>query len=345
MTDYRTEAPLILRDFLAYHETIQGHSRKTVDEYFLDLRNFFRYIKIEKGRVPRAAPLDEISIDDVDLTLVKSVTLTDIYSYLSFLSRDRVRNAKNSSSGYGLLASTRARKVATIRSFYKYLVNKAKLMDESPIQELDSPRQRQSLPRYLTLDECIQLLESIDGDNAERDFCIITLFLNCGIRISELVGLNLTDVRVDRLRVLGKGNKERIVYLNTACQNAIEDWLSVRSNSGAANPYALFITRKHTRITKAGVHYMLKQRFTAAGLDSSKYSAHKLRHTAATLMLQNGVDVRTLQEVLGHEHLNTTQIYTHVDSGALQSATKANPLGQLKTKPGRGRPKKQMPEE
>lgn len=338
MSDYRTEAPAILRDFLAYHETIQGHSSKTVDEYFLDLRNFFRFIKIEKRRIPRTTPLDEISIDDVDLALAKSVTLTDIYAYLSFLSRDRIRNAKDPSSGYGLLASTRARKVATIRSFYKYLVNKAKLIEENPIQELDSPRQRQSLPRYLTLDECIQLLGSIDGDNAERDLCIITLFLNCGIRISELVGLDLTDIRGDRLRVLGKGNKERVVYLNAACLSAIEDWLEVRSHSGSTDPHALFITRKHTRITKAGVHYMLKQRFTAAGLDSSKYSAHKLRHTAATLMLQNGVDVRTLQEILGHEHLNTTQIYTHVDSNSLRDAAQANPLGQIKAKP-RGRPK------
>ena len=345
MTDYRTEAPPILRDFLTYHETIQGHSKKTVDEYFLDLRTFFRYIKIEKGSVPRSTPLDEISISDVDLALIRSVSLTDIYAFLSFLSRDRKKIANDPNSSYGLEVSSRARKVATIRSFYKYLVVKAKLLDESPIQELDSPKIRQTLPRYLTLDESIQLLESIDGDNAERDFCIITLVLHCGLRISELVGLNLSSVQGDRLRVLGKGNKERIVYLNAACQNAIEDWLVVRSQSGAADPYALFISRRHTRITKDGVHYMLKQRFTAAGLDSSKYSAHKLRHTAATLMLQNGVDVRTLQEVLGHEHLNTTQIYTHVDSGALQNAALSNPLGQLKAKPRRGRPKKQVPEE
>ena len=330
MADYRTEAPPILRDFLTYHETIQGHSQKTVDEYFLDLRTFFRYIKIEKGRVPRSTPLDEISISDVDLALVKSVTLADIYAYLSFLSRDREKNARNPSLGFGLAASSRARKVATIRSFYKYLVTKAKIMEESPIQELDSPRMRQSLPRYLTLDESIQLLESIDGDNSERDFCIITLFLNCGVRISELVGLNLTDIRGDRMRVLGKGNKERVVYLNTACQSAIGDWLAVRSRSGAADPYALFITRKHTRVTKAGVHYMLKQRFAAAGLDSSKYSAHKLRHTAATLMLQNGVDVRAVQEVLGHDHLDTTQIYTHIDNESLRVAAKANPLSHLK---------------
>ena len=339
MTDYRADAPVIIRDFLTYHETIQGHSRKTVDEYYLDLRNFFRYIKIEKGRVPRTSELDEITIDDVDLELIRSVRLGDIYAYMSFLSRDRLKNAKRPDGGAGLQASTRARKIATIRSFYKYLTTKAKLLDENPMQDLDSPRQKQSLPRYLTLEESIQLLESVDGKNAERDFCILTLFLNCGLRISELCGLNLSDVRGDRLRVLGKGNKERVIYLNVACQSAIEDWLTVRSTSGAADPYALFITRKHTRVTKDGVHYMIKKRLTAAGLDSSKYSAHKLRHTAATLMLQNGVDVRTLQEILGHEHLNTTQIYTHVSSDSLKSAADANPLNAVKH---RGRPKKKQ---
>lgn len=330
--DYRTQAPGILRDFLAYHETIQGHSSKTVDEYFLDLRTFLRYMKLEKGLVPRTVPLDEISIDDVDAALVGSVTLADVYSYLSFLSRNRAKNHNAPHSGYGLEASTRARKVASIRSFYKYLVNKAKVITENPMQDLDAPRQRQTLPRFLTLDECIQLLDSIEGPNAERDFCIITLFLNCGLRISELVGLNLSDIQEDRMRVLGKGNKERFVFLNLACRNALDDWMAVRSQSAASDPYALFITRTHTRVTKAGIHYMIKKRLKAAGLDSEKYSAHKLRHTAATLMLRNGVDVRTLQEILGHEHLNTTQIYTHVDNDAMRQAAQCNPLGRLSKK-------------
>lgn len=325
--DYQTQAPPVLRDFLAYHETIQGHSSKTVDEYFLDLRNFLRYMKLEKGLVPRSTPLDEISIDDVDVSLVRSVTLADVYAYLSFLSRSRAKNHNSTQAGCGLEASTRARKVASIRSFYKYLVNKAKVLTENPIQELDAPRQRQTLPRFLTLDECIQLLDSIDGANSERDFCIITLFLNCGLRISELVGLNLSDVRDDRMRVLGKGNKERFVFLNTACRSALDDWLAVRTQSAAVDPYALFISRRRTRVTKDGVHYMIKKRLAEAGLDRDKYSAHKLRHTAATLMLKNGVDVRTLQEILGHEHLNTTQIYTHVDSEAMRQAAQLNPLG------------------
>ena len=330
--DYRTTAPALLRDFLVYHETIQGHSRRTVDEYYLDLRNFFRYIKILKGRAPRSAELDQIDIGDLDLDLARSVTISDVYSYMSYLSRDRAKHANSPGTGYGLEPSARARKIAAIRSFYKYLTNKAKLLSENPMQDLDSPRLKKSLPRYLDLDESLHLLESVDGPNQARDYCILTLFLNCGLRISELVSLNLTDVRGDQLRVLGKGNKERMIFLNDACKAALESWLAERSHQAAADKNALFLTRKHTRMTTDAVHYMVKQRLKKAGLDASLYSSHKLRHTAATLMLQNGVDVRTLQEVLGHEHLNTTQIYTHVDNENLRSAARANPLGRVKAR-------------
>lgn len=318
--DYRTDAPQILRDFLVYHETIQGHSRQTVDEYFLDLRNYFRFLKIHKRIAANNIPFDDIPIDDVDLDLIKNVSLTDIYSYMNYLARDR-----------GLNTASRARKVATIRSFYKYLTNKTKLLNQNPVQDLDSPRTKKALPKYLNLDESISLLESVDGKNASRDYCILTLFLNCGLRISELVGLNKTDVRGDYLRVLGKGNKERILFLNPACQKAIQDWLIDRDTLTLLDENALFVTQQNRkRITKAAVHKLVKKHLSAAGLDSAQYSSHKLRHTAATLMLQNGVDVRTLQEVLGHDHLNTTQIYTHVDSDDLRAAAKANPLGQVK---------------
>ncbi|MCI9169784.1 MAG: tyrosine recombinase XerC [Lawsonibacter sp.] len=318
--DYRTEAPPILRDFLVYHETIQGHSRKTVDEYYLDLRNFFRFLKQNKNLIPKDMPLDDVSIDDADLALVRDVTLTDIYSYMNYLSRDR-----------GLNNASRARKVATIRSFYKYLTNKAKLLDTNPVQDLDSPRLKKSLPKYLNLDESLELLDSVDGKNSTRDYCILTLFLNCGLRISELVSLNKTDVRVDQLRVLGKGNKERMLYLNDACQRALEDWLTERDTLTLVDQNALFVTlQNRRRISTAAVHKLVKKHLAAAGLDSSQYSSHKLRHTAATLMLQNGVDVRTLQEVLGHDHLNTTQIYTHVDNEDLRTAARANPLGRVK---------------
>ena len=331
MTDYRTDAPPILRDFLVYHETIQGHSHRTVDEYFLDLRNFFRFLKLDKGRVARNTPLDQISIDDVDLELVSSVTLSDVYSYMNYLSRDRVVHPNSPDQRHGLAASARARKVAAIRSFYKYLTNKAKLLSENPMQDLDSPHLKKSLPRYLDLEESVSLLDHVDGANQARDYCILTLFLNCGLRISELVGLNVTDVRGNQLRVLGKGNKERMLFLNEACQNALEDWLTERSMLTLVDQNALFVTlQNRRRISRAAVHKLVKKHLAAAGLDSTQYSAHKLRHTAATLMLQNGVDVRTLQEVLGHDHLNTTQIYTHVDNDDLRTAARANPLGKVK---------------
>ena len=318
--DYRTEAPPLIRDFLVYHETIQGHSRQTVDEYYLDLRSFARYLKQARDPSLRSVPMDHIPLDDVSLELFQSVTLTDVYSYMNFLTRDK-----------GLNAASRARKVATIRSFYKYLTNKAKLLTKNPVQDLDSPRQKKSLPKYLSLDESIDLLESVDGKNATRDFCILTLFLNCGLRISELVNLNVTDVRDNQLRVLGKGNKERILFLNDACVKAIQDWMIDRNALTLIDQNALFVTlQNRRRISVAAVHKLVKKLLADAGLDSTQYSAHKLRHTAATLMLQNGVDVRTLQEVLGHDHLNTTQIYTHVDNDDLRAAARANPLAGVK---------------
>ncbi|MCI8422385.1 MAG: tyrosine recombinase XerC [Lawsonibacter sp.] len=320
MLDYRTQAPELIRDFLVYHETIQGHSKRTVDEYYLDLRSFFRFIKRDKHLIADDIPFDDIPIDDVDLALAKDITLTDIYAYMNYLSRDR-----------GLNNTSRARKVATIRSFYKYLTNKAKLLPVNPVQDLDAPRMKKALPKYLDLEESIDLLEAVDGKNSVRDYCILTLFLNCGLRISELVGLNKTDVRGDQLRVLGKGNKERILYLNDACQKALEDWLAERSTLTLVDQNALFVTlQNRRRISTAAVHKLVKKHLSAAGLDSSQYSSHKLRHTAATLMLQNGVDVRTLQEVLGHDHLNTTQIYTHVDNEDLRTAARSNPLGAVK---------------
>jgi len=290
------------------------------------LRNFFRFLKQTKNLVSKDVPLDSISISDVDISLIRDISLTDIYAYMSYLSERGLNNA------------SRARKVATIRSFYKYLTVKAKLLEVNPVQDLDSPRLKKSLPKYLDLEESLELLDNVDGKNSVRDYCILTLFLNCGLRISELVGLNKTDVRGDQLRVLGKGNKERILYLHDACQRALGDWLTERAALALVDQNALFVTlQNRRRISRAAVHKLVKKHLQAAGLDSTQYSSHKLRHTAATLMLQNGVDVRTLQEVLGHDHLNTTQIYTHVDSDDLRTAARANPLGSVKQ---RKKPKK-----
>jgi len=330
MIDYRTDAPQILRDFLSYHETVKAHSKRTVDEYYLDLRNFFRYLKQIRNPALSGKTLDEIDIMDVDLAFVGSVTLTDIYSYLTYLSRDRIQNQNSRNPEYGLNAASRARKIATIRSFYNYLTNKMHLLRENPVKDIDSPKLKKSLPKYLTLDESLQLLGSVDGKNQERDYCILTLFLNCGLRISELVGLNLHDMQGETLRVLGKGNKVRIIYLNDACQDALKRYLSVRRPIVGRDANALFLSAQNERISRSTVHAMVKKRLGEAGLDASQYSSHKLRHTAATLMLQNGVDVRAVQEVLGHDHLNTTEIYTHIDNESLRVAAKANPLSKVK---------------
>jgi site-specific recombinase XerD len=264
---------------------------------------------------------------DVDIAFLQQVTMIEVYEYLAFLSRDRIKNRNAEDVQYGLSAASRARKIASIRSFFKYLTVKAHLLDENPIADLDSPKIPKSLPRYLTLDESQRLLKAIDGKNKTRDYCIICLFLNCGLRISEIVGLNVSDIRDDSLRVLGKGNKTRIVYLNDACIYALNEYLNERKLIAAIDKNALFLSSRRKRMSTDAVHAMVKKTLKAAGLDASKYSSHKLRHTAATLMLSNGVDVRTLQEVLGHDHLNTTQIYTHVDNTELRIAAAANPLG------------------
>ena len=327
--DYRQDAPKILRDFLIYHETIKGHSKKTVDEYYLDLRTFFRFLKLNRNIVPRTTDIEEIPIYDIDLDFVKTVTLTEVYEYLSYLSRDRIKNQRSRDVEFGISAASRARKIASIKSFYKYLTIKAKLIEVNPVQDLDSPKLPRTLPKYLSLDESRQLLNSIDGKHKIRDYCIICIFLNCGLRISEIVGLNLNDIRSDSIRVMGKGNKERIVYFGSACRKAIDSYLVERNKKVLSDNRALFGSRDNNRISVSAVHRLVKKALLQAGLDSTQFSAHKLRHTAATMMLSGGVDVKTVQEVLGHENLNTTQIYTHIENTELKIAAEANPLSKL----------------
>ncbi|MCL1829432.1 MAG: tyrosine recombinase XerC [Oscillospiraceae bacterium] len=331
--DYRNEAPEVLKGFLIYHETIKGHSKATVEEYFLDLRTFFRYLKIIRGNAPRNTDINSIDIKDIDIDFVSAVNINEIYDYLSYLSRDRVKNQNSKTEKYGLSPATRARKVATLRSYYKYLVVKAQLLTDNPIKDLDSPKIPKTLPKYLSVDESMRLLNATGGKNDIRDYCIICIFLNCGLRISEIVNLNVNDIREDHIRVIGKGNKERIVFLNDSTVSAINDYISVRKHIASADKNALFLSNRRSRMSRESIHAMVKNTLLKAGLDMTNYSSHKLRHTCATLMLKNGVDVRTLQEILGHEHLNTTQIYTHVDSSDLRMAAAANPLGNF-TKSG-----------
>lgn len=324
-----SDCPSILRDFLVYHETIKGQSAKTIQEYYLDLRMFLRFITLMRSDMPIQTPLEDIPIKNVDLEFIEQITTSDVFEFLSYLANDRIPNPNSPAPERGIEASARARKLSAIKSFYKYLTTRTKQLPENPVADLEYPKLRKSLPRYLTLEQSAALLRSVGGQNEKRDYAILMLFLNCGIRRSELVGLNLTDVYEDRIRVVGKGNKERFVYFSTSCRRAIDAYLPERHKKVLSDNRALFGSRDGNRISVAAVHRLVKKALLQAGLDATQFSAHKLRHTAATMMLSGGVDVKTVQEVLGHENLNTTQIYTHIENTELKIAAEANPLSKL----------------
>lgn len=319
-----SDAPQILREFLSYHETIKGQSKKTISEYHLDIRMFLRFMRMVKDEMPYHTDLDTISIREINLDFIKTITITDIFDYLSYLANDRI-----SDTGHGIGPAARARKLSAIKSFYKYLTVRTKQLSENPVKDIEFPKIRKSLPKYLTLDEAKRLLATVRGKNEKRDYAILMLFLNCGIRRSELVSLNISDIYDDRVRVSGKGNKERIVYYGSACKAAIDAYMPIRKKMVLTDDKALFASQKMNRISVTAVHRLVEKHMLAAGLDASQYSAHKLRHTAATLMVGNGVDIKTVQEVLGHEHLNTTEIYTHIENTELKIAAEANPLSHL----------------
>lgn len=324
-----SDCPLILRDFLSYHENIKAQSPRTIHEYYLDLRMFLRFIKLMRGGMSITTRLDEIDIKDVDLEFVRQITTSDVFEFLSYLANDRTPNPDSPYPDHGIEAAARARKLSAIKSFYKYLTVRTKQLQDNPVADLEYPKLRKSLPKYLTLDQCQALLSSVSGANQKRDYAILMLFLSCGIRRSELVGLNITDVQQDRIRVLGKGNKERFVYFGTPCRAAIDAYMQERKKKVLSDNRALFGSRDGNRISVSAVHRLVKKALLTAGLDPSQFSAHKLRHTAATLMLSNGVDVKTVQEVLGHENLNTTQIYTHIENTELKIAAEANPISRI----------------
>ena len=323
------DCPQILRDFLTYHENIKGQSQLTVSEYYLDLRMFLRFMMLMRNDMPMNTPLEDIPIKDIDLAFVGSITTSEVFDFLSYLANDRPLNPDSVFTEYGIESSSRSRKLSAIKSFYKYLTVRTKQLQENPVADLEYPKLRKSLPKYLTISQASALLQAVSGQNAKRDYAILMLFLNCGIRRSELVGLNLTDVYEDRIRVVGKGNKERFVYFGSACRKAIDAYLPERNKRVLTDNRALFSSRDNNRISVTAVHRLVKKALLQAGLDSTQFSAHKLRHTAATMMLSGGVDVKTVQEVLGHENLNTTQIYTHIENTELKIAAEANPLSKL----------------
>ena len=316
----------IVREFASYKTAIQGCSNATVEEYLLDLRTFFRYLLAEGDKALLSDPeaVAKISVASVDLDFLKEITTEQIYDFLLYTDTER-----------GNQTAAKARKLSAIKGLYKFLINKRGLLEDNPAANIDSPKKKKALPKFLTLEESITLLNTIAEDknspHRPRDYAIVTLFLNCGMRLSELVGISLTDLdpELRSLRVLGKGNKERIIYLNDACRSALSEYLKVRLSEAylKSRDKALFFSNRMQRMSVKTVQAMVYKYLTAAGLGARKLSVHKLRHTAATLMYQSGeVDIRVLKDILGHEQLNTTQIYTHVSDRNMEEAMKHNPL-------------------
>lgn len=321
----RNEMSPLVQQYSMYLRNIRGLSAHTVDEYCIDLRTFFRFLKRFYELVPADTALSEISVADVDLPFIKKITTYDIFEFMNYVADSRNNHA-----------TTRQRKTTSLKSFFKYLTVHEKLLDENPTENLTAPKTKKSLPHFLSLEQSLELLKSIDGPDYERDYCMITLFLNCGLRLSELVSINITDVihNNSTIRIIGKGNKERIVYLNEACLDSIEKYLAVRPKDGVKDRNALFLSSRKNRISPKTVQFIVKKYLSKIGLDGAGYSVHKLRHTAATLMYQHGhVDIRVLQDILGHENLGTTEIYTHTSNVQMEQAARANPLSGIKEPP------------
>ena len=326
MININTEQnPEFVNSFLDYSITILNKSPNSVKEYNYDLNMFLKFLKIHFN-LTKETDFKNISIKDFDLQTLKKVKENDILSFLSYLALNN--NCK---------PATRARKISTVRIFFSYLSQKAHLIENNPAQHIETPKKEKRMPKYLSLDDSKKLLNVTmdeNDENKERDYAIITIFLNCGLRLSELVGINIKDIDFseEKLNVIGKGNKERTIYLNKACINAIKSYLEVRPKEGVKvdskkSNEALFLSKRLERISKRTVQYIVEKEIRKAGLDSNKYSTHKLRHTAATLMYQYGnVDIRALQELLGHESISTTEIYTHVNNDQVRAAVESNPL-------------------
>lgn len=327
----QSELPKTVRDFIAYKLTVQGRSKKTMDEYALDLRTFLRWLSRTRAGLDVSDRLEmqKTDVSEVGDELIASVTPDEIYAFLFYTLDDRHNQT-----------ASRARKLSALKSFYKYATVTLHLCGTDPTANIEGPQKKKALPKFLTLEESEALLEAVRSDaeskTVARDYCILTLFLNCGMRLSELCGIDLSDIdrNMESLRVTGKGAKERLIYLNDSCREALRDWLAVRNTDPEIRDRnALFLSSRHTRISNKTVQWMVYKYLDAAGLGNKSLSTHKLRHTAATLMYQTGnVDVRVLKDILGHEQLNTTQIYTHVSDASMKHAIDINPLNQTEKK-------------
>ena len=307
--------PDYFRDYILYIEVVKNLAPKSIQTYYIQIRKFLEWVadyRLSYTNAEGKPPLCSLPISSLS-----NLNEMDIQAYLSYL----VNTANNS-------ATTRRLALTSTKSFYDYLVKNAKLLDKNPVADIPKPKKEKTMPKYLSLDESISLLNAVDGEEQERDYCIITIFLNCGIRLSELVAANVEDVKDNTLRIYGKGRKERIVYLNAACSAALTAYLQTRKDINKKNiNHPLFISKRTgNRITGRRVEQIVEKYLRASGVGGRGYSPHKLRHTAATLMYQNGADVLTLKEILGHTSVATTEIYTHLHNTQVKNVMENSPL-------------------
>ena len=318
------DCPILLQDYLNYMLTIKGRSMLTVKEYYYDLKRFLKYIIMRKNLFGYNlnSNIDLIPISNIKKHDIKDIDITDLHAYISYCDNNFSDSTK-----------TKARKISSIKSFFNYLYNTVELINKNPAEKMELPKLQKRNPIYLTLNESEKLLHAIKSEqndfNRARDLCIILIFLTCGLRISELTGINIDSIKEDKLSVIGKGNKERIVFLNDNCLYAIKKYLELRPISKNTN--ALFLSMQKRRISNRTIQLRLKKYIKISGLDPKLYTPHKLRHTAATLMYKYGnVDIRTIQSILGHTSVATTQIYTHLDDEDIKLGISKNPISKLK---------------
>ncbi|MBQ8603717.1 MAG: tyrosine recombinase XerC [Oscillospiraceae bacterium] len=320
-SDY-SDSPQFLKEFLYYMQTIRGLSVRSVESYYIDLKLFLRYMWQKRNNCINNDSISDVSISNLDIDFLSNISQSDILDFLFFVMNER-----------GNSAAARARKLSSLRGFYKYMTKKTNQLDYNPTENIELPQNKKRLPKYLTFEQCVNLLANIETSFTSRDFCIIMLFMNCGMRLSEQAGIDLKDIRDDTLRIIGKGNKERTVYLNVACLSALEEYITERNTivSPAIEP-ALFISKtRKGRLSTRSIQLVVERCLKLAGLDGQGYSPHKLRHTAATLLYRSGgADMLALKEILGHEHVSTTEIYTHISDEELKKAAKASPLSSFK---------------
>lgn len=316
---------------MCYLTTIKNRSQKTAYAYGVDLYVFLRFCKLRRTFKSDVAlknvnenDLKVVCVNDVDISFIKKISLIDVYEFLNY-----VMTYFNNS------ARTRARKTSSIKGFFKYLTLNLKLLNKNPVEQLESPAWKKTLPKYLSLEESLKLLNVQMNSNSKtkfRDYCILILFLNCGLRLSELEGINLKNLKMEdsSLKILGKGSKERLVFLNDACELAIKNYLNFERSKlkKIHNSSALFLSsRTGTRLCSRQIQKIVAKALSLAGFDNMGYSVHKLRHTAATILYQHkNVDILILKDMLGHSNVGTTEIYTHVSNDMLKKAMLDNPL-------------------